>query len=221
MQRRWSMQLGMRARNMCRAFAASATMLLVAAAIGAGCQQPKSEVTTDLAPATADFRYRAARDAAFLDAPDVRASVVATLVKGDRLMMVEQRGAWVRARRAGDLTSGWVYADLLEEDTLSPWWSGDTEAAKEAARVIYREKSTASFDIEHVAITEGLQQMELRAKPEAEFDQERAKACLRGALSLLKSRFPAWKEHKVLLQGTRAGEQFLSAINSDEEVTFF
>jgi hypothetical protein len=148
--------------------------------------------------------------------------VLGMLQEGDAVNIIEKRYAWLHVKHLKSGKTGWVNESFVQAEQRSPWYSGDTETARQIARKIYLDKNIVKNDwpIKHVNIEERFHRLAFIVEDDAEFPKEQAKECGLYFIEVLNREFPRWPNRQVFLTAKDKGEEYTMVVDEDGNVIF-
>ncbi len=145
------------------------------------------------------------------------------LNQGDQITILETKGQWVRVQHVLSGRIGWLNRSLVQIESRSKWWSGDTDKARQMAEKIYKDKIflQRNWPVIHISIEERWNKAVLTVKDGVDFPKSDAEECAGFIIDALKHYFPNWRDHQVFISARWNNQAYSMVMSDQKQVTFF
>ncbi|OGL49810.1 MAG: hypothetical protein A2161_17810 [Candidatus Schekmanbacteria bacterium RBG_13_48_7] len=155
-----------------------------------------------------------------LENPNVKAKAIGTVIQGDELTILNYNGDWIKVTVNKTNQIGWLFQSFVKSSCKSKWWSGDTEKARNLAKIIFQDKRMKDYPIEHVRIEENYNKVSFISSIDKEFPKEDAQNFIKIWIPFVKEYFPSWSDHILSLNGKDAHDEYLLIADDSGALTF-
>jgi hypothetical protein len=211
----------------------SLLVLLATGLPAAGCSQPEVQTTlvAERPHESADTYVVARIDASVLAEPRPGAEPVGTVLEGDLLTLLVQSGEFSKVNVRATGTTGWIDSNLCLHIPPNPYWEGDTNKAREAARRFYQDKFLVQrdaegrirFPVSRVKVESAFCTVTFHAaegNPRQFLSRADAEVLGRHWIGPVLETFPEWREPVVYVRGFDGEAEFLMSIGPDKVIHF-
>lgn len=203
--------------------------LLALSLAGGGCEQREAvmRVVPDRVLHDPDATVVARIDASVLAAPEAEAEPVGTVLEGDLLTVLAEKGEFSQVNVRATGTNGWIDSNLCLYIPPNPYWEGDTNKAREVARKIYQDKflvqrdeaGKVRFPINRVKVETAFNTVTFFADggtPKPQLPRKDAEALAEHWIGRVAGLFQEWKDPTVYVKGFDGQSDYLLTMGSDK-----